>query len=245
MGKEVLISCEDAGLGYDNKAIIAHFDFQVEEGDYICVVGENGSGKSTLIKTLLGLIRPVSGTIRRSASLEQGAIGYLPQQTQIQRHFPVSVMEVALSGFLNEMRFRPFYMGSQRKEAAQNLKKLGIWDLHRSCYGELSGGQQQRVLLARALCAADRILVLDEPMTGLDPVASQSLYDSLRTLNQEGMAVVMVTHDIQKALEQSQKILHMSDGGYFFGATEEYLRSEYAGYLSNGADRSTRQEDYL
>lgn len=227
-----LIACEDAGLGYDNKAIIEHFDFYVQEDDYICVVGENGSGKSTLIKSLLGLIKPVSGKIQRNHNLKEGAVGYLPQQTQIQRHFPVSVMEVVLSGFLSEMRLRPFYTAGERKEAMNNLQRLGIWDLRKSCYGELSGGQQQRVLLARALCAADRILVLDEPMTGLDPMAAQSLYDNLRQLNKEGMAIVMVTHDIANALKQAGKILHLGDGTYFFGTVQEYKESEFAGFLS-------------
>ncbi len=228
MEKEVLISCQDAGLGYENKAVIEHFNFQAAQGEYICVVGENGSGKSTLIKSLLGLIKPVSGKIEISSVLKKGAIGYLPQQTQVQRHFPVSVMEVVLSGFLSDMHFRPFYTRQEKKEAKKNLERLGVLELKQKCYGELSGGQQQRVLLARALCAADKILVLDEPVTGLDPVAAQTLYDSLKKLNQEGMAIIMVTHDLQNAVKYADKLLHINDSGYFFGTTQEYMDSEYA-----------------
>ncbi len=228
MSKEVLISCQDAGLGYENKAVIEHFNFQAEQGEYICVVGENGSGKSTLIKSLLGLIKPVSGKIEISPDLRKGAIGYLPQQTKVQRHFPVSVMEVVLSGFLSDMHFRPFYTRQEKKEAKKNLERLGVLDIRHKCYGELSGGQQQRVLLARALCAADKILVLDEPVTGLDPVAAQTLYNSLQKLNQEGMTIIMVTHDLQNAIKYADKLLHINDSGYFFGTATEYMDSEYA-----------------
>ena len=228
MEENCLISCEDAGFGYENKAVLEHFDFQIRAGEYICVIGENGSGKSTLIKSLLGLIRPISGRIERNPVLSKGAIGYLPQQTQVQRHFPVSVMEVVLSGFLNDMHFRPFYTPAEKKAAKRNLKRLGILDLQKTCYGELSGGQQQRVLLARALCAADKILILDEPVTGLDPAAAQVLYESLAMLNEEGMAIMMVTHDLQNAIRYSDKVLHISQEGHFFGTVEEYMQSDYA-----------------
>ena len=166
--EDCLVSCVDAGLGYENRAIIEHLDFSVHRGEYICVVGENGSGKSTLIRTLLGLLKPVSGKVELAPSLHGGAIGYLPQQTQAQKHFPASVMEVVLSGFQNQMHGKPWYRRTQKKEALRNLERLEITDLKGKCYGELSGGQQQRVLLARALCATERLLVLDEPVTGLD-----------------------------------------------------------------------------
>lgn len=228
MEKNWLISCRDACLGYDNKSVIEHLDIEIQEGQYICVIGENGSGKSTLIKSLLGLLKPVSGTVQINRSVGKGAVGYLPQQTQIQRNFPVSVMEVVLSGFLNDMHFRPFYKKKEKQEAGRHLEHLGIADLAGKCYGELSGGQQQRVLLARALCAADKILVLDEPVTGLDPMAANTLYESMELLHQEGMAVVMVTHDLANALKYADKILHISDDGYFFGTVAEYKESEYA-----------------
>ncbi len=232
MEKNWLISCRDACLGYDNKSVIEHLDIEIQEGQYICVIGENGSGKSTLIKSLLGLLKPVSGTVQINRSVGKGAVGYLPQQTQIQRNFPVSVMEVVLSGFLNDMHFRPFYKKKEKQEAGRHLEHLGIADLAGKCYGELSGGQQQRVLLARALCAADKILVLDEPVTGLDPMAANTLYESMELLHQEGMAVVMVTHDLANALKYADKILHISDDGYFFGTVAEYKESEYAQIFS-------------
>ncbi len=220
--KRCLVCCKDAGLGYDNKAIIEHFNFQVFEGDYVCVAGENGSGKSTLVKTVLGLVKPVSGEVELSPEIRSGAVGYLPQQTQLQRQFPVSVMEVVMSGFLNKPHRGPFYRREEKKTAWKHLKRLKIENLARECYGRLSGGQQQRVLLARALCAAKEILVLDEPITGLDPMAAIALYENLRSLNQEGMAVVMVTHDLQNTLTEADYVLHMGDGEYFYGTVEEY-----------------------
>lgn len=232
--RQWLISCQDAGLGYENRAVIEHFDLQIREGEYICVVGENGSGKSTLVKSLLGLLKPVSGSVQINRTVGKGAIGYLPQQTQIQRNFPVSVMEVVLSGFLSDMHFRPFYSKQEKREAKKHLEHLGILDLRRKCYGELSGGQQQRVLLARALCAADKILVLDEPVTGLDPAAAHTLYESMELLHREGMAIVMVTHDLVNAVKFADKILHISEQGYFFGTVLEYADSEYADVFSNG-----------
>jgi len=222
--KRCLVRCRDAGLGYDNKAIIEHFNFQVFEGDYVCVAGENGSGKSTLIKTVLGLVKPVSGEVELSPEIRRGAVGYLPQQTQIQRQFPVSVMEVVMSGFLNKPHRGPFYRKEEKKMACRHLKRLKIENLAKECYGQLSGGQQQRVLLARALCAAKEILVLDEPVTGLDPMAAAALYENLRSLNREGMAVVMVTHDIQNALTEADYVLHIREGEYFYGTVEEYKK---------------------
>lgn len=230
-----LISCQDAGLGYDNRPLLEHFDFQVYCGDYVCVVGENGSGKSTLIKTILGLVKPVGGKIMLSAEIKNGTIGYLPQQTQLQRQFPASVMEVVLSGFLNRPHRAPFFRKEEKKEALEYLQKLGIGNLARECYGTLSGGQQQRVLLARALCAASRLLVLDEPVTGLDPMAADTMYESLRRLHQEGMAIVMVTHDIQRAVSEAEYILHINDGKYFYGTREEYESSAIMEWRRGGA----------
>lgn len=226
--KDCLISCRDAGLGYDNKPLMEHFNFSVYRGDYVCVVGENGSGKSTLIKTILNLVKPVSGKVELADEIQNGAIGYLPQQTQMQRQFPASVMEVVLSGFLNQSHRTPFYKKEEKKIALGHLRKLGIENLANECYGVLSGGQQQRVLLARALCAASKLMVLDEPVTGLDPMATDIMYESLRKLNQEGMAIVMVTHDIQRAVLEADHILHLNDGKYFYGTVQEYKHSDFA-----------------
>ena len=227
MDKEILLACRDAGLGYEGKAIWEHLDLQVRRGDYICIVGENGSGKSTLLKSLLGLLPPLSGRIERGGALRSGAIGYLPQQTQAQRDFPATVSEVVLSGFLSARGRRFFYSAAEKSQALMHMGKLGILELKDRCYRELSGGQQQRVL-ARALCAARRLLILDEPVTGLDPAAAQDLYRTLAYLNKnEGLAIVMVTHDLQSALQYADTVLYAGQGKWFHGTTAEYLASPY------------------
>ena len=228
MENNELIVCRDVSLGYEGKPLLQHLDLTVREGDYLCVVGENGSGKSTLMKGLLGLLSPLSGEIVRAPELRDGAIGYLPQQTRAQRDFPATVYEVVLSGYLNRKGFHFFYTPAQRSGALMNMGKLGILELKDQCYRELSGGQQQRVLLARALCAAGDLLVLDEPVTGLDPAAADDLYRTLRYLNRtEGMAVVMVTHDIRSALRDATAILHAGRNQWFLGTPREYLASPY------------------
>ena len=228
MDKEILLACRDAGLGYEGKAIWEHLDFQVRRGDYICIVGENGSGKSTLLKSLLGLLPPLSGRIERGGALRSGAIGYLPQQTRAQRDFPATVYEVVLSGFLSARRGRFFYTAAEKSKALMNMGKLGVLELKDRCYRELSGGQQQRVLLSRALCAAGELLILDEPVTGLDPEAAHDMYRTLEYLNRtEGIAIVMVTHDLQNALKYATHILHAGHKGWFFGTAAEYLASPY------------------
>ena len=226
MDKETLLSCRDVSLGYEGHTVWEHLTFSVHSGEYLCIVGENGSGKSTLLKSLLGLLPPLKGVIRRSDTA--GAVGYLPQQTQAQRDFPATVSEVVLSGFLSARGWKFFYTPAQKSQALQHMGKLGILELKDKCYRELSGGQQQRVLLARALCAAGDLLVLDEPVTGLDPAAADDLYRTLRYLNRtEGMAVVMVTHDIRSALRDAAAILHAGRDQWFLGTPGEYLASPY------------------
>lgn len=225
--RKIILGCEDVTLGYDNRPVIEHLSFDVRQGDYVCVIGENGSGKSTLIKSVLGLIKPIYGKIVMDKSIENGCIGYLPQQTEAQKDFPATVEEVVMSGFLNRCGLRPFYNKRERQIALNNMKKMNISDLRKHCYKELSGGQQQRVLITRALCAAGGLLVLDEPVTGLDPNASMELYDSLKKLNKEdGMTIIMVSHDIKNVLEQADKILHIDNDSYFYGDIEQYLYSD-------------------
>lgn len=226
MESSELIVCRGASLGYEGRPVLAGLDLTVSAGDYLCVVGDNGSGKSTLMKGLLGLLSPMAGTIERAAELKSGAVGYLPQQTQAQKDFPATVYEVVLSGFLNRRGMGFFYSAHQKSAALKALGKLGVLELKDRCYRDLSGGQQQRVLLARALCAAGRLLILDEPVTGLDPAAAQDLYKTLRYLNEkEGMAVVMVTHDLRPALENARTVLHIDKKSWFYGAVEDYLQS--------------------
>lgn len=225
---KILIDCRDAALGYEGRPIWEHLSFRVRRGDYLCIVGDNGSGKSTLLRGLLGLLSPQSGEILRAPELRQGAVGYLPQQTRAQRDFPATVYEVVLSGCLNQKGLRFFYTAAQKSAALMNMGKLGILELKDQSYRDLSGGQQQRVLLARALCAAGDLLVLDEPVTGLDPAAADDLYRTLRYLNRtEGMAVVMVTHDIRSALRDATAILHAGRNQWFLGTPREYLASPY------------------
>ncbi len=221
-----LIVCRDVSLGYEGQSVLSHLDLTIRAGDYLCIVGDNGSGKSTLLRGLLGLLPPQSGEILRADELRRGAIGYLPQQTQAQRDFPATVSEVVLSGFLNSKGTRFFYSAAQKAAAMMNMGKLGILELKDQCYRDLSGGQQQRVLLARALCAASRLLILDEPITGLDPAAAQDLYKLLGYLNEkEGMAVVMVTHDLRASLRNARTVLHIGRNNLFLGSTADYLAS--------------------
>ena len=226
MESNELIVCQDVSLGYEGQSVLTHLDLTIRAGDYLCIVGDNGSGKSTLLRGLLGLLAPQSGQILRSPELQRGAIGYLPQQTKAQRDFPATVYEVVLSGCLNRRGVHFFYSAAQKSAALMNMGKLGILELKDKCSRDLSGGQQQRTRLARALCAAGRLLILDEPVTGLDPAAAQDLYKLLSYLNRkEGMAVVMVTHDLKAALKSARRVLHIGQNSVFLGTAEEYLAS--------------------
>ncbi|MBE6770693.1 MAG: ABC transporter ATP-binding protein [Ruminococcaceae bacterium] len=232
-----LINISDVALGYEGKPIVTELNFSVNKGDYLCIVGENGSGKSTLMKTLLGQKHVISGKIEFGEGLKQTEIGYLPQQTEVQRDFPASVKEIVLSGCLNGCGLKPFYSKSQKTAAFRNMEKLGIADLANKCYRELSGGQQQRVLLARALCATKKLIILDEPVAGLDPVVTQNLYKLIKEINNEGITVIMVSHDIDAAVEYASHILHICHKPLFFGTKEEYVNSDVCClFTSNGGD---------
>ena len=220
-----LLSCRDLSLGYDGKEIVHALNFEVNKGDYLCIVGENGSGKSTLMKTVLGLHAPLSGRIETGEGIKRTEIGYLPQQTDVQRDFPASVTEIVLSGFQNHMGLRPFYSRDEKRAARQNMERLGISHLAKRCYRELSGGQQQRVLLARALCATEKLLVLDEPVSGLDPKVTAEMYSVIQGLNREGITIIMISHDISAALIYATHILHIGSG-LFFGTKAEYQKSK-------------------
>ena len=227
-----LITCSDLTLGYENTPVAQHLSFTVEEGDYLCIVGENGSGKSTLMKTLLGLKAPLSGSVAFGGGLRPTEIGYLPQQTPLQRDFPASVQEVVLSGCLGRCGWRPFYSRAEKALAAQNMDRLGITGLARRCYRELSGGQQQRVLLARALCATRKLLLLDEPAAGLDPKVTAGLYDLVARLNrQDGITILMISHDMAAAVQYASRILHLGEGRQLFLGTAAEYRTSPAGRL--------------
>lgn len=233
-----LIECSHADFGYENQDAVVDVTMEVSSGDYVCIVGENGSGKSTLMKGLLGLLKPTGGTITVSEELKRSGIGYLPQQTEAQKDFPATVYEVVLSGALSRRGSRPFYSKKEKALADQNMERLGIEGLSKQCFRDLSGGQRQRALIARALCATDRLLILDEPITGLDPSAIMDFYEIVRKLNQkEGVAILMVSHDIANVVKQAKKILHLKRKVLFYGKTKDYLSSEAGrSYIGGGFD---------
>ena len=230
------LTVKNLELAYEGKAVVSELSFEVNKGEYLCVVGENGSGKSTLIKSILGLIKPQSGEINFGDGLKQGKIGYLPQHETTQNDFPASVKEVVMSAFAGKT-WLPIYSRSMKHTAFKNLELLGINKLCNQPFRELSGGQQQRVLLARALCATENMLLLDEPVNGLDPNAVNEMYSVIKELNEQGMTVIMITHDVKKATENASHILHLNSDGHFFGTTAEYLLSGFGDALMNGGHK--------
>lgn len=217
------LTCQKLCVGYDGKTVLQDLDFEVFAGDYLCIVGENGSGKSTLMKTILGLQMPISGRILTGDGLRKNEIGYLPQQTVVQKDFPASVREIVLSGCQGRCGSRPFYNREEKKLAADAMEKMQIAPLAKRCYRTLSGGQQQRVLLARALCATQKMLLLDEPVSGLDPKVTAEMYALIQKLNYEdGITVVMISHDLNAALQYASHILHIGDT-VSFGTKAAYL----------------------
>ena len=202
-----LITVKDLSLGYESEVIAKDINFEVNKGDYLFVLGENGSGKTTLMKTLLNLRNPISGKILYGDGLKHNEIGYLPQQTDVQKDFPASVSEIVLSGCQGRCGIRPFYNKEEKALALSNMKLMGIENLASRCYRELSGGQQQRALLARALCAAGKVLLLDEPVAGLDPEATAKMYELIFGLNKKGMSVIMISHDIEASEKYATHIL--------------------------------------
>ena len=228
---------KDLCLGYEGREILHNLNFDVNKGDYLCIVGENGSGKSTLMKNLLGLQHPINGKIITDDGFSKKGIGYLPQQTVIQKDFPASVLEIVLSGCQNKCGIRPFYTKAEKQKAIKCIEKLELQKFTHRCYRKLSGGQQQRVLLARALCAAEDILLLDEPVAGLDPIVTGEMYGLIEKLNKSGLTVIMISHDINAAIRYADKILHIGNN-IFFGTKEEYLESSQADLLIKGGARN-------
>ena len=217
------LTCTDLTLGYGSQQILSGLSFEVNAGDYLCIVGENGSGKTTLMKTILGLNKPLGGAIEFGDGVTARTIGYLPQQTDVQRDFPASVREIVISGCLGHDGFRPFYSKADKALALRSMERMNIENLSRRCYRELSGGQQQRVLLARALCATEKLLLLDEPVAGLDPKVTAEMYELIESLNKnDHVTIIMISHDVDKALQYASHILHIGSD-LFFGTREEYL----------------------
>lgn len=217
-----LIKSENLSVGYDKHIVASNINFEVNKGDYLCVIGENGSGKSTLMKTLLSLQRPVEGKLEFGEDLKKNELGYLPQRTDVQKDFPASVQEIVLSGFQGKHGFPFFYAKAEKDAAAQIMERLRITDLRKRCFRELSGGQQQRVLLARALCATDKVILLDEPVSGLDPKATEEMYNIIKQLNADGVTIIMISHDMDAATHYATHILRIGTK-VFFGTKEDYL----------------------
>ena len=236
-----LLRADNLSLGYESQAIVENLEFSVNSGDYLCIVGENGSGKSTLMKTILGLVKPISGEIETGDGLSRKEIGYLPQQTIVQKDFPASVKEIVLSGCQARVGLRPFYNKEEKALAKENMERLGIENLANRCYRDLSGGQQQRVLLARALCATRKVLLLDEPVSGLDPKVTIEMYELIEGLHKEGITIIMIPHDISAAVRYADHILHIGDT-IFFGSKEEYLQSEEGRFFLEHAKEEVRYE---
>ena len=231
-----LLSFENLSIGYENTTVLENLSFAIEKGDYVAIIGENGAGKSTLLKTMLGLIAPIKGQIVFDKEVKKTEIGYLPQQTLAQRDFPASVWEVVLSGCLAKNGLRPFYTKEDKMLAEANIEKMGLTELKNRCYRELSGGQQQRVLLARALCSSNKVLVLDEPVTGLDPKVTNQLYEIVSSLNKEGITIIMISHDLH-ALKHANRVLHLGHE-IFFGKKEDYLKSQsYQVFMDKGGEQ--------
>ena len=234
------LTCKNLKLGYENITLTEDLSFSVGKGDYLCIVGENGAGKSTLMRTLLRLQKPLAGTIEYGDDLTASKIGYLPQQTIVQKDFPASVFEVVLSGCQNSLGYHLFYSKAAKKRAADNMARLGISDLAKWCYRDLSGGQQQRVLLARALCATEKMLLLDEPVAGLDPLVTNEMYELIRRLNNEGITVIMISHDITSSVRYAKHILHIGNE-FFFGTVDDYKKSAAgSAYLEGSESRESR-----
>lgn len=232
-----LIDCQNLNLSYENTPVVDNISFEVNSGDYLCIVGENGSGKSTLVKTVLGLHEPSGGKIIFGEGFSSKNIGYLPQQTTAQKDFPASVREVVLSGCLSKKR-GIFFSKREKQLADDNMKKLDIYSLKNRSYRELSGGQQQRALLARALCSSDGLLLLDEPVASLDPVVTAEFYALIERLNrEEKMTVVMVSHDLLYCASHASHILHVKKSGSFFGSSEQYIKSDLFNSFKGGQSR--------
>ncbi len=231
-----LITCRNLRLSYDGRLVAKDISFEVNEGDYLCIIGENGSGKSTLMKAILGLLKPEEGSIEFNDGLKQTEIGYIPQQTLVQKDFPASIKEVVLSGTLNSSKFKPFYSREDKVIAKRNMRLLGLTDVQNKCYHDLSGGQQQRVLLARALCATKKVLLLDEPVAGLDPLVTAELYELISKLNKKyGITIIMISHDVSMITKDASHILHLYHKPLFYGTRNDYMKTKFAkAFLGRG-----------
>lgn len=232
----MILTAKKLSIGYPEKTVCDNISFTVNEGDFLCVIGENGTGKSTLIKTILGLNKPIKGSIKFDEKFNADRIGYLPQISEMQKDFPATVKEVVMSGFVGSKLFKFFYTKAEKEKAQEYMKTVGVLDFQKKSFRELSGGQQQRVLLARALCATDDLIVLDEPTNGLDAKFTRSFYSLLKTLNKNKTTIIMVSHNVEKVSQLASHILYLKKDGVFFGTNEEFLASDNANIIEDSKE---------
>jgi len=230
----MLIECNNLCIGYDNNIIEKDLNLKIEENDYLVIFGENGTGKTTFLKTILGLNKPISGEIIIDKDIKRNEIGYLPQKTTVQKDFPASIWEIVLSGCQSSLGFKPFYTKKEKQKAKDSIDLVGLSDMEKKSFRVLSGGQQQRVLLARAFCATQKMLILDEPVTGLDPIATKEMYELISNFNKKGVTIIMISHDVNEAIKYANKVLYFGSTIYY-GTKEEFMNSEIGSkYLMSG-----------
>lgn len=221
----MLIEGKNLSIGYKTKVVSSHINFKIDEGDVICIVGENGAGKSTFLKTVLGILKPIKGEIKFSPSLNVKRFGYLPQSSESQNDFPATVKEIVLSGRINAYKRKLFFNWYDKRIADEKMELLDIYDLKHRAFSTLSGGQRQRVLIARAMCATDKILFLDEPLTGLDPKITKEFYQIVEQLHEQGTTIVMISHELNESIRLATKVLFIGEENYFM-SKDEFVNSE-------------------
>lgn len=235
-----LMRCENVSFAYEGRNILENLSFSLKRGELLAIVGENGSGKTTLVKGILGLKKPSAGKILFHEDFQRSEIGYLAQSSNIQREFPAKAFEVVLSGRLNSLGFRAFYSKKDKSIALENMRKLNVEKLRNEAFSGLSGGQRQRVLLARALCATENMLILDEPEASLDPIVTKELMEIVRNIKDEtDVSIVMVSHNLKNSVNIADKVLHLNGGDSFFGDVEDYKKSDI-GKKFTGGDESVQ-----
>ena len=198
MKKKAIIEIQDLWFSYNGYLVLKEVNLCVNEGDFIALIGPNGGGKTTLLKLMLGLLRPIRGTIRvlgQAPKYVSSKIGYVPQDIHINLDFPISVQDVVLMGLIKGRGGWRHYSREDREKVRAALEKVDIWPFHRRRIRELSGGQRQRVFLARALVSEPEILFLDEPTSNIDTQGQSAFYDLLKELNNY-TTILIVSHDL-------------------------------------------------